>query len=122
MYSSTSKPRRWRSRLRRRLALSAVVLIVLGAVAVGGLLATQAVYFIGTDANGQVTVYNGIPSTMLGFRLAHVAESTELSASRAERLQPYADLAQGITADSRQDAEGIVRQIRQDLRSNVQVP
>jgi PPM family protein phosphatase len=58
-------PRR-RSRLRRRLALSAVVLIVLGAVAVGGLLATQAVYFIGTDANGQVTVYNGIPYTLPG--------------------------------------------------------
>jgi len=28
---------------------------------IGGLLAAQAVYFIGTDDNGQVTVFNGLP-------------------------------------------------------------
>ena len=39
---------------------------MLGAIAVGALLAAQAVYFIGTDANGQVTVYNGVPYTLPG--------------------------------------------------------
>ena len=43
-----------------------MVLTILAAVAVGGLLAIQAVYFIGTDANGQVTVYNGLPYTLPG--------------------------------------------------------
>jgi PPM family protein phosphatase len=65
----TAAPR-GRSRLRRRLALSAVALTILGAIAGGGLLAIQAVYFIGTDANGQVAVYNGLPYTLpLGIRL-----------------------------------------------------
>ena len=59
-------PQRVRSRLRRRLVVGGVLLAVLGAIAVGALLAAQAVYFIGTDANGQVTVYNGIPYTLPG--------------------------------------------------------
>jgi protein phosphatase len=55
-----------RSRRWRRIALAGVVLVVLGAVATGGLLAAQSVYFIGADANGQVTVYNGLPYTLVG--------------------------------------------------------
>jgi hypothetical protein len=55
-----------RSRLRRRLALSTSVLVVVAVVALGALLAGQAVYFIGTDSYGQVTVYNGIPYTLPG--------------------------------------------------------
>jgi len=98
-------------------------------VAVGAAVVTAAVigtkvyldrqWYVGVDS-GTVAIYNGIPSSVLGFRLSHVAEATELSASLAERLQPYADLAQGITADSRKDAEDIVLQIRQDLQSNGQ--
>ena len=58
--------RRARSRMWRRIALTGVVLAVLGALAAGGLLAAQAVYFIGADPNGQVTVYNGLPYTLPG--------------------------------------------------------
>jgi protein phosphatase len=58
--------RRRRPRLRRRLAVAGVLVVVLGAVAIGALLAAQAVYFIGTDANGQVTVFNGLPYTLPG--------------------------------------------------------
>jgi PPM family protein phosphatase len=57
---------RSRSRLWRRLVVAGVVLAVLAAIATGGLLAAQSVYFIGTDANGQVTVYNGLPYTLVG--------------------------------------------------------
>jgi hypothetical protein len=57
-------------RLRRRAALSAVVLCVVGVAALGAVLAAQAVYFIGTNAYGQVTVYNGLPYTLpAGVRL-----------------------------------------------------
>jgi protein phosphatase len=57
-------------RLRRRAALSALVLCVVGVAALGAVLAAQAVYFIGTNAYGQVTVYNGLPYTLpAGVRL-----------------------------------------------------
>ena len=57
---------RRRPRLRRRLAIGSALVVVLGVIAIGALLAAQAVYFIGTDDNGQVTVFNGLPYTLPG--------------------------------------------------------
>jgi protein phosphatase len=59
-----TRPRR--SRRRRRLGVAAVVLGLLAVLVVAGLLAAQSVYFVGTDANGQVTIYNGLPYTLPG--------------------------------------------------------
>jgi protein phosphatase len=53
-------------RLRRRLAIGGVLVFVIGAVAVAALLAAQSVYFIGSDSNGQVTVFNGLPYSLPG--------------------------------------------------------
>jgi PPM family protein phosphatase len=61
-----SGTQRTRSRAWRRAAVAGVVLAVLAVLATGGLLAAQSVYFIGADANGQVTVYNGLPYTLAG--------------------------------------------------------
>ena len=61
-----TRPPRRRRRLRRRLFAGVAVLAVLGVIAIAALLAGEAVYFIGTDANGQVTVYNGLPYTLPG--------------------------------------------------------
>jgi protein phosphatase len=61
--SSDSAPRR---RRRRRLGAAAVVIALLAVVAIAALLAAQSVYFIGTDDNGQVAVYNGFPYTLPG--------------------------------------------------------
>jgi protein phosphatase len=58
--------RRPRSRRRRRLRVAAVLLTIIAVLVVAGLLAAQSVYFIGTDSNGQVTIYNGIPYTLPG--------------------------------------------------------
>jgi protein phosphatase len=55
-----------RPRLRRRLTAAAVVIVVVGVVVLGAVLATQSLYFIGTDSNGQVTVYNGLPYVLPG--------------------------------------------------------
>jgi len=52
--------------LRRRLAIGTVLVCVLGAVAIAALVAAQSVYFVGTDANGQVTVFNGLPYSLPG--------------------------------------------------------
>jgi hypothetical protein len=46
--------------------MSGVLLVVIGALAIGALLAGQAVYFIGTDSGGQVTIFNGLPFKLPG--------------------------------------------------------
>ena len=57
-------------RRRRRITLAVVVVTVLAVLAVAVLLAAQSIYFVNTDANGQVTVFNGLPYTLpLGIRL-----------------------------------------------------
>jgi protein phosphatase len=55
-----------RPRRRRRLAIGGALVVVLGVIAIAALLAGQAVYFVGTDSNGQVTVFNGLPYTLPG--------------------------------------------------------
>jgi hypothetical protein len=40
--------------------------VVVAVLVIAGLLASQSIYFIATDANGQVTVYNGLPYTLPG--------------------------------------------------------
>ena len=60
--SAPQRPRRWR----RRSGVLVAILVVLAVLATGGLLASQAVYFIGTDATGQVAIYNGLPYTLPG--------------------------------------------------------
>jgi len=47
-----------------------IVGIVVAPVAIGGWVATQSVYFVGTDGQGQVTLYRGIPYDLpAGLRL-----------------------------------------------------
>jgi protein phosphatase len=58
--------RRRRPRRARVAGRSAVALALVGVLVLAAVLATQAVYFIGTNSYGQVTVYNGIPYTLPG--------------------------------------------------------
>ena len=90
----------------------AVLLIV--AAVIGTRLFVERQWYVG-DSGGRVAIYNGIPTKLLGFRLHHVVEMTDLSASAAERLQPWHDLSDGINAANLQAARNIVEQIRQDL-------
>ncbi len=60
--SAPAVPRR-----RRRGVLPAlVVLAVLGLLAVGGYIAAQSVFFVGTNARGLVTMYRGLPYKLPG--------------------------------------------------------
>jgi PPM family protein phosphatase len=59
------KGSRRRARLRRTGA-ALVVLAVLGVVAAGAYLASQSVYFIGTNGRGLVTVFRGLPYRLPG--------------------------------------------------------
>lgn len=52
---------RRRPRLRRGVKIGLIVLAILVPVLVGGWVATRAVYFVGTDSRGIVTIYRGVP-------------------------------------------------------------
>ena len=71
-------------------------------------------WYVG-DSGGRVAIYHGVPATILGLKLHHVAQRTDLSATEARQLQPWAGIDEGITADSFGQAESIVDQIRADL-------
>ena len=85
-------PPRPHRRRRRVLGITGVVVAVIAVLVVAGLLAAQSIYFIGTDPNGQITVYNGLPYTLPGgvhlYTKYYVSGVTvaELSALEQNRL------------------------------------
>lgn len=104
------RPVRW-----RRVALWVGVLVALLVAALfGARMYVDRQWFVG-DAGGRVAIYNGIPTEILGFELSHVRVTTELSTAEAQRLQPWSELSEGITAGSLEEAQRIVDQIQQDL-------
>jgi PPM family protein phosphatase len=83
---------RARRHLRRTLP-SLVVLMVLAVLAAGAYVASQSVYFIGTDARGLVTIYQGFPYKLPGgikmyssYYVSGVGASTLSPARRAALL------------------------------------
>ena len=72
-------------------------------------------WYVGVD-DGKVAVFQGIPSRPLGLTMSHTEEVTDIPSSVAVRLQPWRGLDDGITANSRDDAEALVEQIRQDVQ------
>jgi PPM family protein phosphatase len=104
--------RRWW--LRIGLILAAVVLVLgAGLVAFRGYLDRQ--WYVG-EANGHVAIYQGIPVSVIGYDLSRVSVDTGISADAAKQLPLYADLDNGINANSYEDANAIVDQIRHDIR------
>jgi PPM family protein phosphatase len=76
----------------RRALPALVVLAVLGLLTAGGYLASQSVYFIGTDSRGLVTMYQGFPYELPGgirlyssYYVSGVSAAT-LSAARRTTL------------------------------------
>ena len=71
-------------------------------------------WYVG-ESNGYVAVFQGIPATLGGFHLSHVELETDIPAVEVAQLPQYPALADGITASDREEALGIVEQIRSDL-------
>jgi len=63
---STRAARKRTRRRRSRVGATLAALTAVGVIAAAVLLATQAVYFIGANREGQVTVYNGLPFSLPG--------------------------------------------------------
>jgi serine/threonine protein phosphatase PrpC len=111
-------PRQRRRRLSGTKALvwGGVALLVVVAAVIGTRMYLDHQWYVGED-QGRVAIFNGIPVNVLGFRLSHVQETTELSAVDAERLAYWARLKDGITASTFEQAQSIVDSIREDLQT-----
>ncbi len=66
---ATSRGERRRRRFSKPVAAVLAVVIVLCLVGAGGYLATRQLYFIGTNAQGIVTIYRGLPYDLAGIHL-----------------------------------------------------
>jgi PPM family protein phosphatase len=98
-----------RRRLRRAGALAAV-LVVLGLLGSGAYLATQSVYFIGTNDRGLVTLYQGLPFRLPGnlalynSRYVSGVGASTLSSQRRQTLLDH-------SLRSKSDAATLVRSL-----------
>ena len=108
-------PRPDRRTLLRAAIAVAVAIVVLGA----GFAVLRAWldgrWYVGVS-NGNVAIYQGIPAELLGFDLSHVEFETEVSAGDARQLPLYAGIDEGLNQNSREEAEALIEQIREDLR------
>ncbi len=96
------------------IAVGVVLAIVVGLTGLRAWLDTR--WYVGVS-DGRVAIFQGIPADLFGFELSHVTEQTDISAAEAMALPLYAELKQGINANSRADAAVRVEQIRKDLRA-----
>ena len=71
-------------------------------------------WYVG-ESDGKVAVFQGVPATLGGFSFSHVELVTDIPAAEVAQLPQYPALADGITANDRDEALGIVEQIRSDL-------
>jgi serine/threonine protein phosphatase PrpC len=89
----------------------AVLAVLLALVVSGGIIASQSVYFVGTDDDGFVTLYSGLPYQLPGIDLYQKQFTTGVP---AESLRP--PVRATITAHklrSHNDAVDLVRQLEQ---------
>ncbi len=86
----------------RRMAPVAIVLVVLGLLASGAYLAAQSVYFIGTNARGLVTLYNGFPYQLPGgIKLYSSNYVSGVSASTLSPLRRHSLLDHSLYSESK---------------------
>jgi PPM family protein phosphatase len=99
------KPRRG-----RRVASLLAVLTIVVLIGVGAWIGSRAVFFVGTNSNGIVTVYRGLPYDLPGG--IHLYESYYTSGVPAAELPP--DRRKGILDNrlrSKSDASDLVRKL-----------
>jgi PPM family protein phosphatase len=92
------------------------LLIAVAAVVAVALIARAYVHsqwYVGVSTSGHVAVFQGVPATPLGIHLSNLkTEFNDLSAADVVSFSIYRGLPNGITANSRADADSIVSQMR----------
>jgi PPM family protein phosphatase len=113
--------RRSAPRRGRRWAKAVIWLLVVIVVVGAGLFVVKRYWidrqwYLG-ESNGRVAVFQGIPAAPLCYELSDVVEVTELPAEEVTQFPEYRDLGEGITAESEQDAQAILDQMRADVNA-----
>jgi serine/threonine protein phosphatase PrpC len=106
--AGSTRSGRGRPRRRRLIGAAVATIVALAIVGVGLVLAAQAVYFVGADREGQVTIYNGLPYTLPGgiklYTEYFVSGVTTAELSKLERTRLFNDELR-----SQSGAAGLVR-------------
>lgn len=102
-----------RSRAPRFLALTLLLLLLLGGAAYAATRYTLSnSYFVGADEDGTITIYRGIPEEVAGLTLKESEERTDVSISDLpDFLQ--GDVEEGIKAESLEDARTKVQNLEE---------
>jgi PPM family protein phosphatase len=108
--SAGSQAKRARRRRLRRSLRSFTALAILGVIVAAAYLAIQSVYFIGTDSNGLITVYNGLPYQLpAGIDLYSVDYVSGVSASMLTPARRRVLLNHALRSEA--NASELVRQL-----------
>ena len=113
-YGFAAAGRRRRPWLRRVAWILGVLIVIAGALFAVKRFFIDNQWFVGVS-DGQVAIFSGIPAEPLGIRLSTLEQETDLAAGEVSRFSAWQTLEDGITADSQEDAESIVAQMRDDL-------
>ena len=98
----------------RRLLVGLAVLIVLLAGTVSGYAWTQTQYFVGKDGN-EVAVFRGVNAHFGPISLDSVVENSDIKVSDLTQ-SASSQVSNGITANSRSDAEAIISRLSGQLK------
>ncbi len=82
------------------------------AAAVGGWAYVRSQYYVGVDGE-EVAIFRGVSGSVAGVDFAEVAERTDLTTERLDRLA-LSRVERGIVAKDRPDAEQIVTRLEDD--------
>jgi protein phosphatase len=99
---------------RRRWLVSGLAALLLVAAAVGGYLWTQKQYFVGRDGN-EVAVFRGVNAHFGPVSLYSVIENSDLQVNDLTQ-SASGQVLNGITANSRADADAILRRLADELK------
>ncbi len=102
------------NRRHRRGLVAGLVALLLVAVAVGGYLWTQKQYFVGRDG-GEVAVFRGVNARFGPVSLYSVIENSDLKVQDLTQ-SAAGQVMNGITANSRSDADAILRRLADELK------
>ena len=105
-----------RGSLRKAGVTLLVSVAVLTLTALGLRIYVHSQWYVGVSSDGYVAVFQGVPATPLGIHLSTLqTEYKDLLGADVASFDLYKSLPNGITANSRADAEAIVTQMRADV-------
>lgn len=111
-----ARPAATRSRSRRGVKIALLVVLILVAAVVGARFALANSWFVGVNEDGFVTIYRGVPDEIAGLSFSDTEQETDLALDDLPEFKRV-DVEEGISADSREDAEQTVADLR-DLSSD----